>query len=54
MSVLIINHYPHELTPYEQLYESLDEQLVLLTDTESIDTYPREAYAHIEAFDNFL
>ncbi len=54
MSILIINHYPHELTPYEQLFESLGEELVLLTNTETVDTYPQKAYAHIEAFDNFL
>jgi predicted ATP-grasp superfamily ATP-dependent carboligase len=53
MSILIINYFSHETTPYEQLYESLNEPLVLLTSKETLHSYPQEAYSYVEAFENF-
>jgi biotin carboxylase len=54
MSILILNFSPHERTPYEQLFASLDEPLVLITSKESAPSYPREAYAHVEEIEDYM
>ncbi|WP_028777076.1 ATP-grasp domain-containing protein [Shimazuella kribbensis] len=54
MSILILNFAPHERTPYEKLFASLDEPLVLITSRETASSYPKDAFAHMEIIDNYL
>lgn len=53
LSILIINYYPHDVTPYEYLYAQLNKPLVMLTSQETASGYPMEAYTYFEAFEDF-
>jgi hypothetical protein len=53
MSILIINRFAHDRCQYEQWLRDLDEELLLLTDEEVIDSFPAKDYAYIESFSRF-
>lgn len=54
MSILILNFSPHERTPYEELFASLDEPLVLITSDTTAPAFPKDAYEHIEIIEDYL
>jgi hypothetical protein len=53
MSILILNRFAHDRCQYEQWLESLDEDLLLLTSDEVVDSFPAKDYAYIESFPQF-
>lgn len=53
MSILIINRFAHDRCQYEQWLNGLDEELLLLTSEEVMDSFPAKNYAYIESFPQF-
>jgi hypothetical protein len=53
MSILIINRFAHDRCQYEQWLSGLDEELLLLSSEEVIDSFPAKDYAYIESFPQF-
>ncbi|MCH5586204.1 ATP-grasp domain-containing protein [Shimazuella sp. AN120528] len=53
MSILIINRFAHDRCQYEQWLKGLDEELLLLTSEEVMDSFPAKDYAYIESFPQF-
>ncbi len=53
MSILILNVVPHADCPYEELLADLGEELILLSDSRFAESFPKEKYAYIEAFDSY-
>lgn len=53
MSILIINRFTHDLCPYEQWLQNLDEELILLTSVEVSGSFHANDYAYTESFPQF-
>jgi hypothetical protein len=53
MSILIINRFAHDRCQYEEWLSGLDEELLLLSAEEVIDSFPAKKYAYIESFSRF-
>jgi biotin carboxylase len=53
MSILILNAVSHADCPYDEWLQDLGEELILLTDSKYVDSFPKDAYAYIEAFDAY-
>ncbi|WP_214483797.1 ATP-grasp domain-containing protein [Bacillus sp. SM2101] len=52
MAILLINRFSNEKIPFSELLKDSQEELILLTANEQIDTYDK-GYAYVEGFNNF-
>ncbi|WP_454844787.1 ATP-grasp domain-containing protein [Priestia megaterium] len=53
MSILILNRSAHSKVPYEKWLRDSNEKLVLLTSSETADTFYNKNYEYIESFDKY-
>lgn len=53
MSILILSRVPHDLCPYEEWFQDLNEDLILLTSDEYAEGFDPSHYAYYESFTNY-
>lgn len=53
MSILILSRVPHDLCPYEEWFQDLNEDLILLTSDEYAEDFDPSHYAYYESFANY-